>query len=117
MSPGTSTDLTKPFTFVEGDYWRGVPSILITVGGVIPSDDVASCLFVVKAKTETGDRLVTLTNGSGITITSANGWDIKINQQVINLKAGEYVWTLKITDATGFAMTYLKGPMIVETSL
>lgn len=113
MEPGSSAQLNKALTVVQGETWIGIPEIIITVDGVAPTADVASCKFVIKENHADPNPIVTLTNASGITINSANDWNFTIPQQVLSLRSGNYVWAFQTTDNAGVIRTYLTGALQV----
>lgn len=115
MLPGTSKALDARLAFLEGDYFPGL-AFNIKVNGEPPASDAASCSFVVRPNELSEDILKELTNGSGITITSANLWTFSIAEQDFSsLKAGKYFWIFRATKADGTTRTYLKGNLIVGT--
>lgn len=63
-------------------------------------------IHIVKA-CETTPAL-TLTNGSGITITGASNNQISVNK-LINIAKGNYKWDLQVSYAGGVVKTYLEG--------
>lgn len=113
MLPGTSKALDSRLAFLEGDWFPGLV-FNIRVNGEPPDSDAASCSFVVRRNEFAEDILKELTNGSGITITSANLWTFTIAEQVFTgFKAGEYFWSFQATRADGAIRTYLNGKLIV----
>jgi hypothetical protein len=113
MLPGTSKALDSRLAFLEGDYFPGLV-FNIRVNGEPPDSDASSCNFVVRRNELGEDILKELTNGSGITITSANLWTFTIAAQAFSgFKAGTYFWIFRVTKADGETRTYLKGTLIV----
>jgi len=55
---------------------------------------------------------LTLTNGSGITITGAGNNQISVSK-LINIDKGNYKWDLQVTFSGGVVKTYLEGDFIV----
>lgn len=117
MTPGSSNSLNDSLGFVEGDTWGGIPALFITVNGTPPASDATSCIFLIKEKKYTPDELVRLTEADGITITSANLWQFAIAERNLDLKAGTYYWSFRVTDAASVVRTYLAGEFTVEKSL
>lgn len=103
----------EPFT--EGDTWRGIPSITITVNGAPPTSALASVKMRFSPVSDNVASAVELTSAAGkITISNAANWIMVIPaQSVPALVAGRWDWQLKTTDAAGSVTTYLAGCQIV----
>lgn len=59
-----------------------------------------------------GTATLTLTNGSGITITGAGSNQISVSK-LINIDKGNYKWDLQVSYSGGVVKTYLEGDFIV----
>jgi len=56
-----------------------------------------------------GSEVLTITEASGITITSASGWTFDIEGRLMMLSAGSYYWKIKTTDSDGIVKIRLQG--------
>lgn len=119
MMPGTSAELDKAISFLQGDAFGGIPTFRIRVRGATPSVAVASVKWQFKTDIYTTTISATIDSGSGITITDANLWTFSIPDQVIALNYSEtpYVWGMLFTDANGLLHTYLSGTATVGPKL
>lgn len=104
--------------------WFDFPAI--NEGGGILSRDfeiaeesgttLASASMVFKLS-GTDTAALTLTSGSGLTLTStaAGAWTITLDQiDATTLDPGIYFYTLQTTDADGFVASYLAGTLTVK---
>jgi hypothetical protein len=113
MLPGTSKALDKRLSYLEGDYFPGLV-FNIRVNGEPPDSDVASCSFTVRKNRNAEDILKQTTNGSGITIHSANLWTFELEEDPFTgLPAGEYFWSFRTVRADSVSRTYINGTVTV----
>ena len=73
--------------------------------------DLTSGAFkmMIKRSPRSTDSALTLTDGSGITITDAVNGAWQIDSQVIDIQEGTYYYDVQFTYASGQVSTYLSG--------
>lgn len=98
-------------SFVSGDTWGGIPSIVISPA---PSDpcSLAEMQFRINATSNTPSASLSSADAT-ITITDANNWEFTVPAQDLALKPGNYVWSFRTTDDQGVVQTYLQGAIAV----
>ena len=90
---------------VKGDYW--VESFALTLDNTAINLSSASVLIEITQGCSTS-VLWSASIGSGITISGASSNKIDVSK-LVNLDAGNYEYTLKVTYNTGVVKTYLWG--------
>ena len=105
-------DLT-PFT--AGDYFPGIPGIIIDIGGVPPAASlVRARLGFVAADKRTATPFVMTTENATITLVSGANWHLSIPRQAVPLlTAGIWIYNLELQDANGVVDTYMVGTQTV----
>jgi len=68
----------------------------------------ASILFQVRTS-PTGELIISLSVGDGITIKDAVGGVFSIDEQIIDIVSALYYYELEVTLDSGFRLTYLTG--------
>jgi hypothetical protein len=77
-----------------------------------PISLVGATIYIHIVKGCEGTATLTLTNGSGITITGAGNNQISVSK-LINIDKGNYKWDLQVSYSGGVVKTYLEGDFIV----
>lgn len=93
----------------RNDTW--VETFALTVNSTPISLATATVFIHIIKACETTPAL-TLTNGSGITITGVSNNQISVSK-LINIDKGNYKWDLQVTYADTTKKTYLEGDFIV----
>lgn len=104
----------EPFT--EGDTWKGIPSITITVNGGTPAAQISQVSMRFKKAGAALSAVVELSSATPaqISLTNAAGWVFSIPEQVVpGLTFGDWIWRIRVTDAAGKKHTYLADKFTV----
>jgi hypothetical protein len=102
----------------SGDTWKGIPEITISRDGT-PLDLTDSHVeFHVKFQIDAPTVFkITSDDDSIIILDPATGGNIQIPPQIVNIPPANYIWSLKITLATGEVDTFVIGHWnIVKTA-
>lgn len=103
------------FTHIKGDTFDEV-AFSIAINGV-PVDLTGA---TIKMQLKKNDNLLipilslTSAGSAGITITSPTGGLFKINSQIIDIEAFNYVYDIQFTLASGVVKTYISGNFIIQ---
>lgn len=91
----------------EGNTWGGL-LVQFTSNGVALNDPLASVTMVFKDSS--GNVGLSLSSGSGITITDANAWSFIVHQiTTFPLAVGVWSWAIIGTNTSGSTLTRLTG--------
>lgn len=98
---------------VEGDTWRGVPSLTVTIDDATPASPLSSVRMQFRRKPGgvVGDELSTA-NGL-IAILDAEAWEVKIGPTRMDLTPGQWLFDVEFSAADGSVYTLLKGVLQV----
>lgn len=93
----------------RGDTFPGAQFTVLVNG--VPKSLLGASIRMDVRKTATGSRALRLTSavGGGLTITDAPNAVFKIDEQIINIAAGEYVYDIEITYSDGQVKTPIVG--------
>lgn len=102
---------------VEGDTWRGVPSLTVTIDDATPTSPLASVRMQFRKRTGSvvGDEMSTA-NGR-IAILNAASWQVQIGPSAMNLEAGSWPFDIEFTAISGSVYTLLKGTLKVAAGI
>ena len=102
---------------VEGDTWRGVPSLTVTIDGLVPSVALAGVKMQFRKRIGgvVGDELSTA-NGR-ISILSAANWQVRIGPSMLELTQGSWLFDCEFTAVDGSVYTMLKGTLQVAAGI
>lgn len=120
MLPGIAPpDFCTALSFLSGDSWSGIDPITVTMAdtGDPPANDAVLAEMIFKLKQEDPTPLVKITSADAaqITINSAANWNFTVEPQTLNLSPGAtYVWGFRVTDSTGYKLTYFQGTIDVK---
>lgn len=113
MIPGKSADLDAAFSFVEGDWFPGVPLVRFNPA---PDAALATVRLSIKStdKAEAIEEVFELSSDSGgITVLDVDTWEFSIPPVECDLTAGLFDWQLMFTDEDGVIVTYGLGQLTV----
>jgi hypothetical protein len=88
-------------TFLMPFEWETYPSGFTLIGSTVK--------FTIKPERPNTAAVLTLTNGSGVTINTAYKLTVLATPAQMQFTAGRYVYDLQVTDATGKVTTYAYG--------
>lgn len=94
---------------VSGDTWGGIPSIVITINGSPPTNNVVSAKIQFRKSAGSSVVLTLSSDEADITIVDAVNWELRVEKKVVTLCAGTYLFDLQTIDADGDIKTFLKG--------
>lgn len=103
-------------SFTEGDTWKGIPSVTITVNGATPPSPISLVEMSFKKSGSVPSTPVRLTSATPtqITLTNAAGWVFAVPPQVVaGLTYGNWTWRIRVTESTGEKHTYLTGELLI----
>lgn len=92
----------------SGDTFDGV-DFTITVNAAPLDLTGATITMTIKKDTCKGPVALTLTNGSGLTITDAANGQFEIDEQIISLPADTYYYEITFLLADSSVKTYISG--------
>ena len=117
MTPATNSTFDQYLEFTEDDQWGGITSATVVPA---PTPNLARVLMTFR----TDDKaqrvaLVLDSDTTEIVIQNANNWVFRVPPQYLSLKAGSYVWALKLIDDDNPAteLTYAVGHINVLPNL
>lgn len=106
---GPATFTLNPIVF--GDTWDGFTVALSSDGNALDSDLSSVRMFF---RDENGTVGLSLTNGSGITITDANAWEFTVDEIArFPLAVGQWYWSIESTNADNKRKTRIAGTIEV----
>lgn len=104
-------------SFTQGDTWKGIPSVTITVNGATPGTPISVVTMRFKKATSVEPNpVVELTSATPaqINLTNAAGWVFSVPEQIVaGLTYGDWTWRIRITDTAGKKHTYLADKITV----
>lgn len=103
---------TYNFKTYRGDTFDGV-EFQINVNGSPLNLTGATLLMVIKTTANAPTVSATLTETTGLTITNALQGKFVIDEQILPLSAGQYIYDIQITIGTK-VKSYIKGSILVE---
>ena len=91
----------------KGDTFKEYPFTISKNGAPL---NLTNAVIKMQLKKEfKGASFLTLQSGSGITITNPTAGEFKINEQIIDIEAYNYLYDLQIKLADNTVKTYIKG--------
>lgn len=100
----------------SGDTFDGV-DFTVTVNAAPLDLTGATITMTVKKDSCKGQTVLTLTNGSGLTVTNAANGQFEIDEQIINLPADTYYYEITFTLADTSVKTYISGYWTITAGL
>lgn len=102
------------FTHIKGDTFDEV-AFSIQINSV-PVDLTGAVIKMQLKKDNSPTAVLSLTSvgSAGITITSPTGGLFKINSQIIDIEAYNYLYDIQFTLASGVVKTYVSGNFIIQ---
>jgi hypothetical protein len=95
--------------YIAGDTWNGIPSITIHRNGIPLDLTDAYVEFKVKYQIDAPTVFsINSDDGSIIFLDSTNGI-LQISPQIVDVPPANYIWSLKITLASGEVDTFVSG--------
>jgi hypothetical protein len=97
------------FTHIKGDTFEAVNFAMILNSVVL---NLTGCTLRMQLRKEYGGVIflsLTSVASAGITITNASGGLFKINRQIINIDAANYIYDIELIKADGTVKTYISG--------
>jgi len=97
------------FTHIKGDTFEAVNFAMILNSVVL---NLTGCTLRMQLRKEYGGVIflsLTSVASAGITITNAATGLFKINRQIINIDAANYIYDIELIKADGIVKTYISG--------
>jgi hypothetical protein len=105
------------FTHIKGDTFEEVNFAMILNSAVL---NLTGCTLRMQLRKEYGGVIflsLTSVASAGITITNASGGLFKINRQIINIDAGNYIYDIELIKADGTVKTYINGNFVITNDV
>ncbi len=105
------------FTHIKGDTFEAVNFAMILNSAVL---NLTGCTLRMQLRKEySGIVYLSLTSvaSAGITITNAAGGLFRINKQIINIDANNYIYDIELIKADGTVKTYISGNFYVTNDV
>jgi hypothetical protein len=105
------------FTHIKGDTFEAVNFALVKNSVVV---NLTGATIRMQLRSECGGLIalsLTSVANAGITITNAAGGLFRINQQIINIASGNYLYDLEILFADNTVKTWLSGEFLIECDI
>lgn len=105
------------FTHIKGDTFEEVNFAMILNSAVL---NLTGCTLRMQLRKEYGGVIflsLTSVASAGITITNAAGGLFKINRQIINIDAGNYIYDIELIKADGTVKTYINGNFVITNDV
>jgi hypothetical protein len=118
MSCSSSTADFRPAQY-NIQIWRNdtwVQTFSISADGVAVNLAGSTIIIQVRKTAYSSPADLTLTNGSGITITGVNSNMVVLNK-LVNIAAGNYVYDMNVTFPSGIVRTYVWGNFLVQEDI
>lgn len=101
---------------VKGNTFRSV-GFRVSENGDPVDLTGAALLMQFKPSANADIYALQLTDGLGMTITDPTDGKFEIDEQVIDIPAGTYLWDIRITLASGFVFTWFRGSFRVYQNI
>jgi len=102
------------FKHIKGDTFNEVPFELKINGSAVNLTGATIKMQLKKCATDVTPALsLTSASSAGITITNAASGLFKINEQIINIEAYNYVYDMQFTLSSGEVKTYINGSFLI----
>jgi len=105
------------FTHIKGDTFEAVNFAMILNSVVL---NLTGCTLRMQLRKEYGGVIflsLTSVASAGITITNASGGLFKINRQIINIDAANYIYDIELIKADGTVKTYINGNFVITNDV
>lgn len=105
------------FTHIKGDTFEAVNFELLVNSVAL---NITGCTLRMQLRKEYGGIVylsLTSVASAGITITSAVNGLFKINKQIINIDANNYIYDIELLKADGTVKTYISGNFYVTNDV
>ena len=105
------------FTHIKGDTFEAVNFELLVNTVAL---NLTGCTLRMQLRKEYGGIVylyLTSVASAGITITSAVNGLFKINKQVINIEAANYIYDIELVKSDGTVKTYISGNFYVTNDV
>ena len=105
------------FTHIKGDTFEAVNFELLVNTVAL---NLTGCTLRMQLRKEYGGIVylsLTSVASAGITITSAASGLFKINKQVINIEAANYIYDIELIKADGTVKTYISGNFLITNDV
>jgi hypothetical protein len=105
------------FTHIKGDTFEEVNFAMILNSVVL---NLTGCTLRMQLRKEYGGVIflsLTSVASAGITITNASGGLFKINRQIINIDANNYIYDIELIKADGTVKTYISGNFVITNDV
>lgn len=105
------------FTHIKGDTFEEVNFSMILNSVVL---NLTGCTLRMQLRKEYGGVIflsLTSVASAGITITNAAGGLFKINRQIINIDANNYIYDIELIKADGTVKTYISGNFVITNDV
>ena len=101
------------FTHLQGNTFDASPFRILKDGFPFNLSDAE---IKMQLRRESGGVVyLELKNGKGITITNAENGEFQIDEQIIDIEGGDYLYDIKIVKDT--ARTWIKGTFKIESKI
>lgn len=100
----------------RGDSFQALPMVYKSNGSPVDLTDAVIRMQLKKENDGVAYLDLTSENNQGITITDPTGGAFKINKQVIDIHAGNYVYDIEF-DIDGTIETLIKGEFIITNDV
>ena len=94
----------------KGDTWNA-RNFTVTVNDL--AKDLTGASIAMKVRDCDLNEMLSLSIGSGITLTLPLEGKFTIDEQVLDIAAGSYTYDIEITDAAGVIKTWIAGKLII----
>lgn len=97
------------FTHIKGDTFEAVNFQMLVNSVAL---DLTGCTLRMQLRKEYGGVVflsLTSVANAGITITNASTGSFKINKQIINIDANNYIYDIELDKQNGDVKTYISG--------
>lgn len=105
------------FTHIKGDSFEAVNFAMLVNSGAL---NLTGCTLRMQLRKEYGGIVylsLTSVASAGITITNAAGGLFRINKQIINIDAANYIYDIELIKADGTVKTYISGNFYVTNDV
>lgn len=105
------------FTHIKGDTFEAVNFELLVNSVAL---NLTGCTLRMQLRKEYGGIVylyLTSVASAGITITNAASGLFKINKQIINIEAANYIYDIELDKADGSVKTYISGNFYVTNDV
>jgi hypothetical protein len=105
------------FTHIKGDTFEAVNFQMLV--NSVPLD-LTGCTLRMQLRKEYGGVVclsLTSIGNAGITITNASTGSFKINKQIINIDAYNYIYDLELDKQNGDVKTYVEGNFLITNDV